>query len=225
MLIRPFLCGVQSRRVISSKFHIPSKTMKHSMTLVPAGEKKRFQRQCMFPKQPNAQSLNLHARRIAQALSRTRESLRTDLQLDQSQNTWRSLVKALPSIQKPHQREFRSLLQKPLSFDIVQQCATFLEAALREMQQHDRPQRIKAWKHKLAQSEKFAYQWIRNKQTAESTAMTLPSGEVTADINKQLDEVFKVWQPIFQKFSQSNADIDGFRQHFIPYMSLSLLWP
>ena len=85
-----------------------------------------------FPKQPNAQSLNLHARRVAQALSRTRELLRADLQLHQSQNTWRNLVKALP-IQKLYQTEYRSMLQKPLSFDIVQQCATLLETALREM--------------------------------------------------------------------------------------------
>ena len=31
---------------------------------------------------------------------------------------------------------------------------------------------VEAWEHKLAQPEKFAYQWIRKKQTAETTANT-----------------------------------------------------
>ena len=56
----------------------------------------------MFPKQPNAQSFNLRARRIAQAMPRTRELFRTNLHLHQSQNTWKNLVKAVPSIQKPY---------------------------------------------------------------------------------------------------------------------------
>ena len=86
------------------------------------------------------------------------------------------------------------------------------------MQQNDRRQRIKAWKNKLAQSEKFAYQWIRNKQSAETTAMTLPSAKVTADINRQLEEVIKVWQRIFQKISKTNPDVDTFKQHFVPFM-------
>ena len=78
--------------------------------------------------------------------------------------------------------------------------------------------RIKAWKHKLAQSEKFVYQWIRNKQTAEATAVTLPSGEVTADFFWQLDEAPKVWKPIFQKFFQPNPDMNTFKQHIVPFM-------
>ena len=178
----------------------------------------RFQKQCMFPKQPHAQTLNLHSRRIAQALSRTKELLRANLQLHQSHNTWKSLATTVPSMQDTYQMEFRNLLHKHLNFDTVQQCCALLESALREMQQNDRRQRIKAWKNKLAQSEKFAYQWIRNKQSAETTAMTLPSAKVTADINRQLEEVIKVWQRIFQKFSKTNPDVDTFKQHFVPFM-------
>lgn len=152
----------------------------------------RFQKQCMFPDQPNAQTLNLHARRIAQASSRARELLRSNLQLHQSHNTRKNLAKAVPSIQETYQMEFRSLLHRHPNFDNVQQGCALLESALREMQQNDRKQRIKAWKYKLAQSEKIAYQWIRNKQSAETTAVTMPTGEVTADINRQLEEVLKV---------------------------------
>lgn len=177
----------------------------------------RFQKQCMFPNQPNAQTLNLHARRIAQALSRARDLLRANLQLHQSHNTWKNLAKAVPSIPEAYQMEVRNLLKR-LDFDNVQQCCFLLESTLREMQQSDKKQRIKAWKSKLAQSEKIAYQWLRNKQTAETTAMTLPTGEVTADITRQLEEVFKVWQPIFQKISQINPDSDTFKQHFVPHM-------
>ena len=76
--------------------------MTQSMIPVQAGDK--------YVVRDNVCSLNnpMHSRSIcapeefAQAIPRARELLRTKLHLHQTQNTWPTLVKAVPSIQKPY---------------------------------------------------------------------------------------------------------------------------
>ena len=59
----------------------------------------RFQKQCAFPKQREAHTLNLHSRRIAVAIGRIDELARARVHGAQSQRTWKNLAKVLVSLQ------------------------------------------------------------------------------------------------------------------------------
>ena len=124
----------------------------------------RFQKQCAFPKQVAAHSLNIHCRKIAMALARVHEILRTQVWGTQVRNTWYNLNKVKPSLPQVHHVAFQEQCNKGLSRDTLIALEQLLQLSLHELQTADKKNRIQAWKRKLAKSEKFSYQWLKNKQ-------------------------------------------------------------
>ena len=181
----------------------------------------RFQRQCVVPRQRDAHSLNLRSRRIADALGRVQELLRSPCFGQQSLNTWKNLSKVLPSLDTRDQLAFSKFINDSINTDALLSCAQILRQNLQVSQASDKQARIKAWKSKLAQSEKHAYQWLKSPNTPVDITMKLPSGIFTANTESQLEAIHNDWLPIFQKFAQTLPDIKTFEEHFVPFMKTS----
>ena len=78
---------------------------------------------------------------------------------------------------------------------------------------------MKAWKHKLMQSENLSYQWLKNQPQDNDISMKLPNGKFTANTDEQLNEIAKAWLPIFQKFVNCLPDMKHFDENFAPFLS------
>ena len=80
---------------------------------------------------------------------------------------------------------------------------------------------IKAWKSKLAQSEKNAYKWLKSPDSPEDITMKLPDGTSTANTDAQLHAIHQDWLPVFQKIANKLPDVKTFEDHFVPFMKSS----
>lgn len=177
-----------------------------------------FQKQCRYPKQVHAHSLNIHSRKIAYALSRVQELQRNVHHGTQSLNTWKNLHKVLPSLNNPDRIILQQILHEHIAPHILIECSALLSKCLKESQAEDKKQRLQAWKQKMSNSEKQAYKWLKKEATKDVGTMKLPGGHFTADVNQQLAAFLHIWKPIFQKFSDQSPDIATFRDHFVPFM-------
>ena len=131
------------------------------------------------------------------------------------------LEKVLPSINTEQKSHFEQLLENGISNSSVEQCEKILARCLKQAQYTDRQARIKAWKAKIAQSEKHAYKWLQSVDAPDDITMKLPDGKTTANTEDQLKAIQQDWLPIFQKFANHLPDLNTFEEHFIPFMKTS----
>lgn len=178
----------------------------------------RFQKQCLYPKQVDAHSLNLNCRRIAQALGRAEEFTRARNWGIQAAHTWKNIAKVRPSIPREHAANFQSLFTTSFNIDTITQLISLLKTILVELRSQDRKNRVKAWKRKPIQSEKKSYQWLKSQPQDTDISMKLPNGKFTANTDEQLNEIMKAWLPIFQKFVNRLPDMKHFDKNFAPFM-------
>ena len=181
----------------------------------------RFQKQCAFPRQTHAHTLNLHSRRIACALGRVQELQKIVTHGTQSQNTWKNLRKVIPSLKPEDRASFIKYIDQHISVSSLEFCEHILRQNLIHSQYLDHKSRIAAWKQKLAQSEKHAYKWLKSPDSPEDIAMKLPDGTYTANSDQQLAAIHQNWLPIFQKFAHELPDVKTFEEHFVPFMKAS----
>ena len=181
----------------------------------------RFQKQCIFPKQKDAHTLNLKSRRIAAALGRIQELQRSTHHGQQSDNTWKKVAKVLPDLPAPQKQELQQILQDRFSQNSLNTSEVLLRTCLKLSQSEDKTQGLKAWKARMAHSEKYAYQWLRSKDTNADETMRLADGTFTADTQQQLNAAHAAWMPLFQKFATKLPDLPTFEEHFVPFMKSS----
>ena len=98
----------------------------------------RFQKQCAFPKQVTAHSLNIHCRKIAMALARVHEILRTQVWGTQVRNTCSNLHKVKPSLPQVHHIAFQEQCNKGLSRDTLTALEQLLQLSLHEFHTADK---------------------------------------------------------------------------------------
>lgn len=208
-------------KIAQNYLRIIPKTKANGQKIFDAGNSRGrvlFQKQCRYPKQVRAHSLNIHSRKIAYALSRVQELQCNVHHGTQSLNTWKNLHKVLPSLNNPDKIFLQQILHEPIAPHTLKECFAILSKCLKESQAEDKKQRLQAWKQKMSNSEKQAYKWLKKETTKDVGTMKLPGGSFTADVNQQLAAFLHIWKPIFQKFSDQSPDLETFRDHFVPFM-------
>jgi hypothetical protein len=116
---------------------------------------------------------------------------------------------------------FTQFLDQPISASSLASCESLLNQNHIHFQHLDRQSRIKAWKSKLAQSEKNAYKWLKSPDSPEDITMKLPDGTSTANTDAQLHAIHQDWLPVFQKIANKLPDVKTFEDHFVPFMKSS----
>ena len=178
----------------------------------------RFQKQCVFPKQHEASSLNVHCRIVAAAIGRTQELMRPAVFGEQSHRTWKNIQKAMPSLPKSHVHSIKPLFSNGLHREVLPQILSILNQSLKELQTADRHERINSWKKRMKASEKYSYKWLKQDANRPDTTMCLSDGTFTANTATQLEAIELAWLPIFQKFANQVPDEQTFNEHFVPFM-------
>lgn len=103
----------------------------------------------------------------------------------------------------------------------IESCAPLLSNALRQAQPLDKKQRISAWKVQLAKSEKFAYQWLRDRNPEHEHDIAIPDGTYFSSFDRQLQDIKSAWLPICQKFANCFPDTPTFSESFVPLIRAS----
>jgi len=138
-----------------------------------------------------------------------------------AKRTWKAIGGVVGLLAGGAATALEATLAKGPGAKAAAEASNILSEALVEERARDRKGRIKAWKERLQDSEKKAYEWVHRGGSTHQTAMRKPGGGYTANEEEMLRLALQAWEPIFGKLVGRSARAAQFLESFGPTMRRS----
>jgi len=124
--------------------------------------------------------------------------------------TWQKSQSMLHDLPSHLTDRARTSLQLPCGIDAALQLQQILEEGITYIQNQDRSQRIKQWKHRLQKSVKAQHAWIKRAPLQSTICFDNGSGERTANVKSLFGAVRQAWQSVHELFKNGEPSATEF---------------
>ena len=181
----------------------------------------KFQSQRRHPKAIGAHASTMYSRKIYRAINQAKEVLRASPGYRRDQ-TWAAIPKTLYLLPADQFATLNVILSRPASNDDAQQIVDSLTQILEHTMRQDRQQRILKWKQKMRSDEAQQYHWLKNKSKRKPIAITVVTGQPTANTHARLDAISQVWKKIYSIHKKGEPSAHTFFQKYGEHMKRSI---
>lgn len=164
----------------------------------------KFQSQRRHPRAIGTHASTMYSRKLFRAINQAKEVLRASPGYRRDQ-TWAAIPDTLRLLPTDQFSTLNVILSRPASNDDAQQMIDSLTQILEQTVNNDKRQRILKWKQRLRSSDAQQFRWLENRSERKPIAITVVSGQPTANSHARLDAISQVWKNIYTAFTKGRT--------------------